>query len=40
MLAKLHKGGLPPYEIIESDPGTDPVYDVAVKIITGDPETK
>ena len=40
MLAKLHKGGLPPYEIIESDPGTDPVYDVAVKIITGDPGTK
>jgi len=39
MLAKLHKGGLPPYEIIESDPGTDPVYDVAVRIITGNPGT-
>jgi len=39
MLARLHKGGLPPYEIIESDPGTDPVYDVAVRIITGNPGT-
>ena len=39
MLAKLHKGGLPPYEIIESDPGKDPVYDVAVRIMTGNPGT-
>jgi len=38
MLGRLHEGGLPPYEIIESDP-TDPVYDVAVRIITGNPGT-
>jgi len=31
MLARVHEGGLPPYEIIEPDPETDPVYDVAIK---------
>lgn len=30
LLAKLYKGGkLPPYEIVESDPATDPVYGIA-----------
>lgn len=29
LLAKINKNGLPPYEIIEDDPKTDPVYGVA-----------
>lgn len=29
LLDKNHEGGLPPYEIIESDPDTDPVYGIA-----------
>ena len=29
LLAKIHEGGLPPYEIIEADDQTDPVYAVA-----------
>lgn len=29
LLSRLHEGGLPPYEIIDSDPATDPVYEVA-----------
>lgn len=31
LLGKLHKGGLPPYEIIQSDPQTDPDYGVAME---------
>ena len=29
LLDRLHEGGLPPYETIDSDPATDPVYEVA-----------
>jgi len=29
LLSRLHEGGLPPYEVIESDPSKDPVYEVA-----------
>ena len=31
LLARNHEGGLPPFEIIEPDPLTDPVYEVAAK---------
>ncbi|KAL7461330.1 hypothetical protein ACHAXS_001749 [Conticribra weissflogii] len=31
LLAKVHVGGLPPYEIIEVDPGKDPIYGIAEK---------
>mmetsp|Transcript_28565 Transcript_28565/g.57273 ORF Transcript_28565/g.57273 Transcript_28565/m.57273 type:complete len:658 (+) Transcript_28565:358-2331(+) len=31
LLAKVHDGGLPPYEIIEVDPGKDPIYGIAEK---------
>lgn len=29
LLGKIHDGGLPPFEVVESDPSTDPVYGVA-----------
>ncbi|EED87248.1 sulfate transporter, partial [Thalassiosira pseudonana CCMP1335] len=29
LLEKIHDGGLPPFEVVESDPSTDPVYGVA-----------
>jgi len=31
LLEKVHEGGLPPYEIIQSDPNTDPVYGIATR---------
>ena len=31
LLGNIHEGGLPPYEIIQSDPSTDPVYGVAIE---------
>jgi len=31
LLAKVYDGGLPPYEIIEVDPGKDPIYGIAEK---------
>jgi len=31
LLDKIHEGGLPPYEMIQADPQTDPVYGVATR---------
>ena len=31
LLDNIHEGGLPPYEMIQADPQTDPVYGVAVR---------